>query len=102
LTWLGGVFYLHADRQENDQYTFNLNPKAVNGKAFPLPIAGVAQNVQQHIVDEVGALFGEVSYAILEPLKLTLGGRGQWERKGGSSAIAASFAPGNPFNVFYP
>jgi len=101
-TWLGGLFYLHADKQENDQYTFDLNPQTVNGGAFPLPIAGVGQNVQQHIVDEVGALFGEVSYAIFEPLKLTLGGRGQWERKRGSSAIAASFAPGNPFDVFYP
>jgi iron complex outermembrane receptor protein len=102
LSWLGGLFYLHADKRENDLYTFNLNRSTVNGGAFPLPIAGVAQNVEQHIVDEVGALFGEVSYAILEPLKLTLGGRGQWERKSGSSAIAASFAPGNPFAGFYP
>jgi iron complex outermembrane receptor protein len=102
LSWLGGLFYLHANKQENDQYTFNLNPGTVNGGAFPLPIAGVGQNVEQRIVDEVGALFGEVSYAILEPLKLTLGGRGQWERKSGSSAILASFAPGNPFDAFYP
>jgi iron complex outermembrane receptor protein len=102
LSWLGGLFYLHANKQENDRYTFNLNPGTVNGGAFPLPIAGVGQNVEQRIVDEVGALFGEVSYAILEPLKLTLGGRGQWERKSGSSAIVASFAPGNPFDAFYP
>jgi iron complex outermembrane receptor protein len=101
-TWLGGLFYLHADKQENDQYTFSLNPNTANGGAFPFPIVGVGQNVQQHVVDEVGALFGEVSYAILEPLKLTLGGRGQWERKGGSSAILASFAPGNPLDAFYP
>ena len=102
LSWLGGLFYLHADKQEDDQYTFNLNPATVNGGAFPFPIAGVGQNVQQHVVDEVGALFGEVSYPILEPLKLTLGGRGQWERKSGSSAIVASFAPGNPLDAFYP
>jgi iron complex outermembrane receptor protein len=101
-TWLGGLFYLHADKQENDQYSFNLNPNTANGGAFPFPILGVAQNVQQHVVDEVGALFGEVSYAILEPLKLTLGGRGQWERKSGTSAIVASFAPGNPLDAFYP
>jgi iron complex outermembrane recepter protein len=102
LNWLGGLFYLHADKQENDQLTFNLNPATVNGGAFPFPIAGVGQNVQQQVVDEVGALFGEVTYAILEPLKLTLGGRGQWERKSGSSAIVASFAPGNPLDAFYP
>jgi iron complex outermembrane receptor protein len=102
LSWLGGLFYLHADKQENDQLTFNLNPATVNGGAFPFPIAGVGQNVQQQVVDEVGALFGEVTYAILEPLKLTLGGRGQWERKSGSSAIVASFAPGNPLDAFYP
>jgi len=102
LSWLGGLFYLHADKQEDDQYTFNLNPDTVNGGAFPVPITGVGQNTQQHIVDQVGALFGEVSYSILEPLKLTLGGRGQWERKSGSSAIDARFAPGNPFAVIYP
>jgi iron complex outermembrane receptor protein len=102
LSWLGGLFYLHADKQEDDQYTFNLNPGTVNGGAFPLPIAGVAQDVQQHVTNEMGVLFGEVSYAILEPLKLTLGGRGQWERKSGSSTIVASFAPGNPFDAFYP
>lgn len=102
LSWLGGLFYLHADKQEDDQYTFNLNPATVNGGAFPFPIAGVGQDVQQHVVDEVGALFGEVSYAILRPLKLTLGGRGQWERKSGSSAIVANFAPGNPLDAFYP
>jgi iron complex outermembrane recepter protein len=102
LSWLGGLFYLHADKRENDQYAFNLNPGTVNGGAFPLPILGVGQNVQQRIVDEVGALFGELSYAILEPLKLTLGGRGQWERKSGSSTIVAGFAPGNPFDAFYP
>jgi iron complex outermembrane recepter protein len=101
-TWLGGLFYLHADKQENDQYAFNLNPNTANSAAFPFPIVGVGQNVQQHVVDEVGALFGEVSYAIVEPLKLTLGGRGQWERKGGSSAILASFSPGNPLDAFYP
>jgi iron complex outermembrane recepter protein len=102
LSWLGGLFYLHADKRENDQYAFNLNPQTVNGGAFPFPILGVGQNVEQDIVDEVGALFGELSYAILEPLKLTVGGRGQWERKSGSSEIVASFAPGNPLDAFYP
>jgi iron complex outermembrane recepter protein len=102
LTWLGGLFYLHADKQENDQYGFNLNPATANGGAFPFPIMGVGQNVQQKIVDEVGALFGEVGYTMVDSLKLTLGGRGQWERKSGSSSVAASFAPGNPLDAFYP
>jgi len=101
-SWLGGLFYLHADKRENDQYTFNLNPQTINGGAFPFPIVGVGQNVEQDIVDEVGALFGEASYALLEPLRLTVGGRGQWERKSGSSEIVASFAPGNPLDAFYP
>jgi iron complex outermembrane recepter protein len=102
LTWLGGLFYLHADKQENDQYGFNLNPATANGGAFPFPIFGVGQNVEQKIVDEVGALFGEVGYTMVDSLKLTLGGRGQWERKSGSSSVAASFAPGNPLDAFYP
>jgi iron complex outermembrane receptor protein len=102
LTWLGGLFYLHADKQEIDQDGFNLNPATANGGAFPFPIVGVGQNVQQKIVDEVGALFGEVRYTLVDSLKLTLGGRGQWERKYGSSTVAASFAPGNPLDAFYP
>jgi iron complex outermembrane receptor protein len=102
LTWLGGLFYLHADKQEDDQQGLNLNPATANGGAFPFPIVGVEQDVQQKIVDEVGALFGEVGYTIVDSLKLTLGGRGQWERKSGSSAIVANFAPGNPLDAFYP
>ena len=102
LTWLGGLFYLHADKQEIDQDGFNLNPATANAGAFPFPIVGVGQNVQQKIVDEVGALFGEVRYTLVDSLKLTLGGRGQWERKSGSSSVAASFAPGNPLDAFYP
>jgi iron complex outermembrane receptor protein len=102
LTWLGGLFYLHADKQENDEYGFNLNPATANGGAFPFPIIGVGQNVQQKIVDEVGALFGEAGYTMVDSLRLTLGGRGQWERKSGSSSVAASFAPGNPLDAFYP
>ena len=102
LTWLGGLFYLHADKQENDQYGLNLNPATANGGAFPFPIFGVGQNVDQKIVDEVGALFGEAGYTMVDSLKLTLGGRGQWERKSGSSSVAASFAPGNPLDAFYP
>lgn len=102
LTWLGGLFYLHADKQEIDLDGFNLNPATANGGAFPFPIVGVGQNVQQKIADDVGALFGEVRYTLVDSLKLTLGGRGQWERKSGSSTVAASFAPGNPLDAFYP
>jgi iron complex outermembrane recepter protein len=102
LTWLGGLFYLHADKQEIDQDGFNLNPATANGGAFPFPIVGVGQNVQQKIADDVGALFGEVRYTLVDSLKLTLGSRGQWERKSGSSTVAASFAPGNPLDPFYP
>jgi iron complex outermembrane receptor protein len=101
-SWLAGIFYLRADKGEDDQYAYNLNALTANGGIFPFPIAGVGQNVNQEILDQVGALFGEASYSILDPLKLTLGGRGQWERKGGSSEIAASFAPGNPLDAFYP
>ena len=99
LTWLGGLFYLHADKQESDQYEFNLNPATANAEAFPFPIIGVGQSVQQKIIDEVGALFGEAGYTMVDSLKFTLGGRGQWERKSGSSSVAASFAPGNPLDA---
>jgi iron complex outermembrane receptor protein len=60
LTWLGGLFYMHADRRQNDIYTFDLNPNTANGAAFPIPVIGVTQNVDQQVVDEVGAVFGVV------------------------------------------
>jgi iron complex outermembrane receptor protein len=102
LTWLGGLFYMHADRRQDDIYTFDLNPNTVNGGSFPVPISGVGQNVDQQVVDEVGAVFGELTYALLDPLKLTLGGRGQWERKHGFSTAMSSFTPGVPFDPIYP
>lgn len=102
LTWLGGLFYMHADRRQDDIYTYDLNPNTANGGAFPIPVIGVTQNVDQQVVDEVGAVFGELTYAILEPLKLTVGGRAQWERKHGFSTDGAQFTPGVPFDPFYP
>jgi iron complex outermembrane receptor protein len=100
-TWLSGLFYLHANKQWRDEDTFDLNPATANGANFPFPIIGVRQDVQQKIVDEIGALFGEVHYKITDTLLLTLGGREQWERKSGSSTIAANFPPGNPLDAFY-
>jgi iron complex outermembrane recepter protein len=102
LTWLGGLFYMYANKEEDDLQSFNLSPNTVNGGAFPFPITGVTQAVGQQVVDRVGALFGEVSYSLLDRLKLTLGGRGQWERKSGFSSVSADFAPGNPLDAFYP
>ncbi len=100
--WLGGLFYLHTNKQQNDLYTLNLNGNTVNGQLFPVPVQGVTQDVGQQIQDDVGALFGEASYPIVDDLKLTLGGRGQWESKSGFSTVANTFAPGNPFAVAYP
>jgi len=102
LSWLGGLFYLHANKQQNDLYTFDLNHNTVNGGQFPIPVFGVMQNVDQQISNDVGALFGEASLPILDKLRLSLGGRGQREYKSGSSTIAPAFSPGNPFDAIYP
>ncbi|MDB5976695.1 MAG: TonB-dependent receptor, partial [Nevskia sp.] len=101
-TWLGGLFYMHANKQEDDQYGYNLNSGSANAAQFPVPIKGVAQAVDQQVRDDDGALFGEASYPIIDALKFTIGGRGQWEAKQGFSTIANSFAPGNPYAVAYP
>jgi iron complex outermembrane receptor protein len=102
LSWLGGLFYLRANKRQSDLYTFNLNHNTVNGGQFPIPVSGVMQNVDQQISNDVGALFGEASLPILDKLRLTLGARGQWESKSGSSTIVPTFAPGNPFDPIYP
>jgi iron complex outermembrane receptor protein len=101
-SWLGGLFYLHASKQQDDRYTFNLNHNTVNGGQFPIPVFGVAQDVNQQISNDVGALFGEAGLPIVDKVRFTLGGRGQWENKSGSSAIVPTFTPGNPFNAIYP
>jgi iron complex outermembrane receptor protein len=101
-SWLGGLFYLHASKRQDDRYTFDLNHNTVNAGQFPVPILGVAQDVNQQISNDVGALFGEAGLPVFDKVRLTLGGRGQWEYKSGSSAIAPSFSPGNPFDVIYP
>jgi len=102
LSWLGGLFYLHANKQQDDLDTFNLNHSTVNAGQFPIPVLGVMQNIDQKISNDVGAVFGEAGLPILDKLRLTLGGRGQWESKSGSSAIVPTFAPGNPFDAIYP
>ncbi len=102
LTWLGGLFYMHASKMEDDLYTYNLNPNTVNGGAFPVPIAGVSQNVYQHVIDEVGAAFGQAGYELMPKWKLTLGARVQWERKYGVSSDQPSFSAGVPYDVVYP
>ena len=101
-SWLGGLFYLRANKQQDDLYTFNLNHNTVNGGQFPVPVSGVAQDVGQQISNDVGALFGEASLPVLDQVRLTLGSRGQWEHKSGSSTIAPMFTPGNPFDAIYP
>ena len=102
LNWLGGLFYLHSNKQEFDLYTFDLNSGTANGQQFPVPVKGVMQGVEQQVRDDVSALFGEVSYPIMDDLKLTLGARGQRESKAGFSTIDNTFAPGNPYAVAYP
>ena len=101
-SWLAGLSYLHANKRQDDLDTFNLNARTVNAGQFPVPISGVAQDIHQDIANDVGALFGESTVPMVDRLKLTVGVRGQWEYKSGSSAIAPSFAPGNPFDVVYP
>jgi iron complex outermembrane recepter protein len=101
-SWLAGLFYLHANKRQDDLDAFDLNARTVNAGQFPVPILGVAQDIHQDIANDVGALFGESTAPIVDRLKLTLGVRGQWEHKSGSSTIAPSFAPGNPFDVVYP
>lgn len=102
LTWLGGVFYMHSDRKQDDFYTYNLNPATANGGAFPVPIVGVMQNVDQQVVDEVGAAFGQMTYALVPRLKVTLGGRLQRERKHGFSTDQPAFTPDVPYDRVYP
>jgi iron complex outermembrane receptor protein len=81
LTWLVGLFYLHANKREANPLTFNFSPDGILGG-----LSYFEQEDQRIAVDSVAA-FGEATYAITDSLKLTLGGRATYEHKSGRSIV---------------
>lgn len=96
LTWLAGVFYLHANKREANPLTFNTSPNGILGGA------AFFEQEDQHIAVDSVAGFGEATYAFTDSLKLTLGARETYEHKSGHSIVF--FVPaafGIPGDVTY-
>jgi iron complex outermembrane recepter protein len=96
LTWVGGLFYLHSNKRQGGPQVFAFNPATVAG-LFSAD-NNYTQTAIQRIATDSYAIFGEATYAITDMLKLTLGARETWERKGGTSSVAYSIV--DPANLF--
>lgn len=109
LVWLGGLFFLHADKRETDGFQRQFNPGTAFAAGFaggafstggPLPGARLREVQDQNITDDTYAVFGEATYPLLDEVKLTLGARYSWESKSGQSSDTNSspipIAPLNP------
>jgi iron complex outermembrane receptor protein len=93
LTYLVGLFYLHANRLDDTLYTINAVPGT--GLSYtPGLTPGFQQLQAQSVLTESRAIFGEATYAVLDSLGLTLGGRYSSERRSGHSEVTPLLSSG--------
>lgn len=92
-TWVGGAFYIHANKREANPLFFNVDPNTQIGLLFS-PLSGIQnpqeafdQTADQHIRTDSYAIYGEAAYAFWQNFKLTVGARETWERKSGRSVV---------------
>ena len=91
LSWLGGLFFLHVNRLDDDLYTVFPTPGTVISFLYP-PGAQSAHN--QEVLTTSRAVFGEATYALRDTLDLTVGGRYSSERRSGHSEVTPTEASG--------
>jgi iron complex outermembrane receptor protein len=90
-TWLGGLFFLHVNRLDDDLYTIFPTPGTVISFLYP-PGGQSAHN--QQVLTTSRAVFGEATYALRDTLDLTVGGRYSSERRSGHSEVTPTEASG--------
>jgi len=95
LTWVGGVFYLHADRAYLQTVSFDAVPGTrLNAFAqFGVPslarfLSPYVNQANQHVAVESRAGFGEATYELTSGLKMTVGARYSSESKSGHTEIS--------------
>jgi len=95
LTWVGGVFYLHADRAYLQTVSFDAVPGTrLNAFAqFGVPslarfLSPYVNQANQHVTVESKAGFGEATYELTSGLKMTVGARYSGESKSGHTEIS--------------
>jgi iron complex outermembrane receptor protein len=89
LTWVGGLYYLHSEKSRPIDILFDIVPGSFLASVGIGP--GVIPSIdRQNTNTSSYAGFGEATYAIFRPLKLTLGGRYTKENKDGFSFLNPS------------
>jgi iron complex outermembrane recepter protein len=87
LNWLGGLFYLRSDRRAPHHFDINVTPGTLLSHVDPYSVLTFGADQNQAVSTTSAAAFGEVSYAFITALKLTLGGRYTHESKSGHSEV---------------
>ena len=95
LTWVGGLFYLHADRAYLQTVSFDAVPGTrLNAFAqFGVPslarfLSPYVNQANQHVTVDSRAAFGESTFEITPKLKMTVGARYSSESKDGHTEIS--------------
>ncbi len=93
LTWVGGVFLLKAHRSYLQTIAYDAQPGTrVNVLAHFVPglarfLSPYVSHANQHITLDSEAAYGEATFAIIDTLKLTAGGRYSNETKTGHTEL---------------
>jgi iron complex outermembrane receptor protein len=95
LAWVGGIFYLHADRAYLQTVSYDAVPGTrLNALAqFGIPslarfLSPYVNQANQHVAVDSKAAFGETTYEVTSGLKLTVGARYSSESKSGHTEIS--------------
>ncbi len=95
LTWVGGIFYLHADRAYLQTVSYDAFPGTrLNALAqFGIPslarfLSPYVNQANQHVAVDSKAAFGEATLEMIRGLKMTVGARYSSESKSGHTEIS--------------
>ena len=89
LTWIAGLFFLHSDRANyHPLYFHDLVPGAFLSTVSPTWATPNTLTNSQEVQTRSVAGFASATYAIVDPLKLTVGVRESNERKSGHSLLS--------------
>jgi iron complex outermembrane receptor protein len=95
LTWVGGLFYLHADRAYLQTVSFDAVPGTrLNALAqFGVPslarfLSPYVNQANQHVAVDSRAAFGEATFEMTQKLKMAVGARYSSESKAGHTEIS--------------
>ncbi len=87
LSWVAGLFYLDAHRQQFKHYDLNILPGTLVSLVDPYSVLVFGADKDQSVISHSYAAFGEATYALTPELELTLGARYTGEDRSGHSEV---------------